>query len=315
MTEQHFAAIDLGTNSCRLVVADSLGHYVYNHSAATRLGEGMSKNNRFTDEAVARGLAVLKEFGEIIRNSHSRYRAVATAACRMATNGAEFVQRVKDECGVCLEVIDGVEEARLNMLGALANADKTKPYVLVYDIGGGSTEVTLANRDTTEIIYTVSIPWGARNASEHFGINDYNPQSAQAFEAEIVSYLQKFKEGCRYDNYAGQVSFVATSSTPLRLSAYINQRAEYNREAEDGSQMSKAQMDNAIAEIFKTTEPERAASRYVGEKRAPIFVSGCILLKTIYDNLQIPVLTASYKSAKDSIIMELIKEANHGTSD
>lgn len=315
MSEQYFAAIDLGTNSCRLVVSDSRGNYVYNQSAATRLGEGMSADNRFTPEAIARGLAVLREFGEIIRESGCRYRAVATAACRTADNGAEFVARVKSECGIELEVIDGVEEARLNLLGALTNADSSKPYVVVYDIGGGSTEVTLAETASGKIIHTVSIPWGARNASECFGINDFDKDKADKFRAVLVPLLEEFKRQSGYDKHRGQISFVATSSTPLRLSSYINKRREYNREAEDGSVMSRQQMDTALAEINRTTEAERAASVYIGVKRAPIFIAGSILLKTIYDNLEIDSLTASYKSAKDSIIMELINEARHGTSD
>jgi len=312
MSEQYFAAIDLGTNSCRLVVSDSKGNYVYNQSAATRLGEGMSLNNCFTPEAVERGISVLKEFGDIINSDNCRYRAVATAACRMATNGAEFVKRVKDECGVELEVIDGVEEARLNLLGAMANADSTKPYVLVYDIGGGSTEITLANNPEGKIIHTISIPWGARNSSEKFNINNYDKNNAERFVTEILNYVNDFKQKCNYNNYIDNISFLATSSTPLRLSSYINKRKEYNRENEDGSVMSLEQMNQAISEIFQTTEAQRASSHHIGVKRAPIFVAGCILLKTIYDSLQIKTLTASYKSAKDSIILELIKENKDG---
>jgi len=310
---KYYAAIDLGTNSCRLVIADEKGNYVYNQSAATRLGEGMSLNNCFTDAAINRGLSVLKDFGEVIAKSDCKYRAVATAACRIATNGADFVARVKKECGITLEVIDAHEEARLNLLGALSNADKSQPYVIVYDIGGGSTEITLAKRENAEIINTISIPWGARNASEHFQINDYNEQKVQSFIKEIEKYLQVFKQNCRYQEFQDKISYLATSSTPLRLSAYIHRRQEYKREAEDGQVMTRAQMDQALAEINQTTEKQRAASIYIGEKRAPIFIAGGVLLKTIYDDLQIDKLIASYKSAKDSIIMELIAEDNRGT--
>lgn len=314
MSEQYFAAIDLGTNSCRLAVADKYGNYVYNQSAATRLGEGMSINNCFTPEAIERGISILKEFGEIINHENCRYRAIATAACRMATNGMDFVKRVQTECGVNLEVIDGYEEARLNLIGAIANADKSKPYVFVCDIGGGSTELILAKTDTAEIIQTISIPWGARNASEYFNLNDYSEHHANIFIEEIMSYINKFKQNCNFDEYANQLSFIATSSTPLRLSAYINKRKEYDREAEDGSVMSKEQLDKAISEIFLTTEEERKNSKYIGLKRATIFVAGCVLLKTIYDNMKANYLIASFKSAKDSIIQELIEESKHGTS-
>lgn len=315
MSEKYYAAIDLGTNSCRLVVADKNGNYVYNQSAATRLGEGMSAHNCFTPEAYDRGIKVLKEFGEIIRDSHCKYRAVATAACRTAENGPAFVEQVKNECGINLEVIDGVEEARLNLIGALANADKEKPYVVVYDIGGGSTEVTLADSQTAKIIYTISIPWGARNASEKYNLNDYDEQKALTFRNDILNYVEIFKQKCDYEKYLGQISFVATSSTPLRLSSYINQRKDYDREREDGSVMSREQMDKAIAEINKTTEKERANMVHIGVKRAPIFIAGSVLLKTIYDALGAEQIIASYKSAKDSIIMELINEDQNGASD
>lgn len=315
MSETYYAAIDLGTNSCRLVVSDNTGHYVYNESVSTRLGEGMSNGNCFTPEAVARGLEALKEFGEIIHNSGCRYRAVATAACRMASNGPEFVRRVKEECGINLEVIDGHEEARLNLLGALANADESKPYVVVYDIGGGSTEITLARRSNAEIIHTISIPWGARNASEKFAINDYQEENAKKLRQEILNYTADFISAGHYADYKGQISFISLSSAPLRLSAYIHRRKEYNREAEDGSIMTREQMDNAIAELWRTTEQERAALPAVGVKRAPIFIAGTILLKTIYDSLDIDKLIVSDKSAKDSIILELIKEDKHGASE
>ena len=312
MSEQYYAAIDLGTNSCRMVISDSLGNYVYNQSAATRLGEGMSRHNCFTAEAIERGISTLKEFGEILRESNCKYRAVATAACRMASNGKEFVKRVKDECGIELEVIDGREEARLNLKGALANADKNKPYVVVYDIGGGSTEITLAENQTAKIIYTISVPWGARNASERYNLNDYDEQKALTFRKEILNYLSEFKQNCDFEKYKGQISFVATSSTPLRLSAYINHRKEYNREMEDGSIMVKEKMDKALQELNQTTEAERAASIFIGPKRAPIFIAGGILLKTIYDDLGVETLIASYKSAKDTIIRELIDEDKYG---
>ena len=315
MSEQYYAAIDLGTNSCRMIISDSLGNYVYNHSAATCLGKGMSKNNCFTPEAVERGIGVLKEFGEILKESHCRYRAIATAACRMAKNGTEFVQRVKKECGINLEIIDGREEARLNLLGAISNADKTKPYVIVYDIGGGSTEITLAKFSTAEIVTTISIPWGARNASEHFDINNYEETKAQNLKNEVLKYMAEFKQLSNYSKYQEQVSVIATSSTPLRLSAYINRRKEYNREREDGSVMSCEQLNEAIETLRKTTETERASSVYIGPKRAPIFIAGSILMKTIYEELQAKQIIASYKSAKDSIIIELMNEDKNGTSD
>lgn len=312
MSDKYYVAIDLGTNSCRMVIADDTGHFVYNQSAATRLGEGMSEGGCFTPEAFQRGLSVLKEFGDVLKDINCSYRAIATAACRTASNGKEFIEQVEKECGIRLEVIDGKEEARLNLLGAIENADKSKPYVAVYDIGGGSTEVSLANIQTEEIIHTISIPWGARNASEHFAINNYDEKAAQDLKEEILRYMNEFKQVSEYEKYQGKISFIATSSMPLRLSAYIHHRKEYNREREDGSVMSSEEMKQAFAEINKTTEDWRANSVYIGAKRAPIFVAGGILMQTINESLGVDKLTASYKSAKDRIIEELIRKDKQG---
>ena len=104
-----------------------------------------------------------------------KYRAIATASCRMASNGMEFVKRVAEISGIKIDVIDSKQEAYLNLKGALLNADKNAKYALVYDLGGGSTEITLATNETTpKILHTISIPWGARNSAEAFDLIEYN---------------------------------------------------------------------------------------------------------------------------------------------
>lgn len=162
MTKNVFAAIDLGTNSCRLLIADEKGRELYKDIVTTRLGEGMYPEMRFTEEAFERGLKCFRKFSEQMKKfGVTKYRAIATAGCRMASNGAAFVEKVRAETGIGIEVVDGYEEARLNLKGALINVKGKAPYVLVYDLGGGSTEITLAtNDDKPEILYTVSIPWG-----------------------------------------------------------------------------------------------------------------------------------------------------------
>ena len=180
MTQNVFAAIDLGTQSNRLLIADENGKEIYKNIIATRLGEGMYAQMKFTPEAIERGLSSFREFAEDMKKlGVTKYRAIATAACRMASNGAEFVAKVAEVSGIKLEVIDGYEEARLNLKGSLVNVKGREPYVLVYDLGGGSTEITLAaNEQNPKILYTVSIPWGARNASEAFDLAEYIPENA-----------------------------------------------------------------------------------------------------------------------------------------
>ena len=315
MTDKTFAAIDLGTNSCRLLIADENQNKVYSDTQNVRLGEGMHAQMRFTEQAMQRRYQTLQEFAQKIKEYNCvKVRAIATAACRMASNGAEFVKNIKNNCGIDLEVIDGKEEARLNLKGAIMNSLDKAPYVVVYDLGGGSTEITLATNDKEQkILYTISIPWGARNASEAFGLEEeYVAEKALELKEAVKAYCDDFVKNSNYLAYKDKCCFVATSSSPLRLSAWIHNRGEYVRENEDGQVLKREDMDKVIAQIYKMNREERGKSPYIGQKRASVFVAAAIIFQTIYEVLEIDELIASLKSAKDGIIAELTEENKNG---
>lgn len=310
MTQNVFAAIDLGTQSNRLLIADENGKELYKNIITTRLGEGMYAQMKFTPEAVERGINSFKKFAEDMKKfGVTKYRAIATAACRMASNGPDFVKAVEEISGIKLEVIDGYEEARLNLKGALVNAKGKAPYVLVYDLGGGSTEITLAtNEEDPKILHTVSIPWGARNASEAFDLAEYVPENADKLRKEVAGYVADFCEKSNLSAYKDKVCCVATSSTPLRLISWVENYGDYDRERADGIEEKIAGFDSVIAEINAMSREALAKSPYVGEKRSYIFQAATVIFKTIYDGLGVQKLTASLKSAKDGIIEELVEE-------
>ena len=310
MTQNVFAAIDLGTQSNRLLIADENGKELYKNIITTRLGEGMYAQMKFTPEAMERGINSFKEFSdEMKKYCVTKYRAIATAACRTASNGPDFVKAVEEISGIKLEVIDGYEEARLNLKGALVNAKGKAPYVLVYDLGGGSTEITLAtNEEDPKILHTVSIPWGARNASEAFDLAEYVPENADKLRKEVAGYVADFCEKSNLSAYKDKVCCVATSSTPLRLISWVENYGDYDRERADGIEEKIAGFDSVIAEINAMSREALAKSPYVGEKRSYIFQAATIIFKTIYDGLGVQKLTASLKSAKDGIIEELVEE-------
>lgn len=310
MTQNVFAAIDLGTQSNRLLIADENGKELYKNIITTRLGEGMYAQMKFTPEAMERGINSFKEFSdEMKKYCVTKYRAIATAACRMASNGPDFVKAVEEISGIKLEVIDGYEEARLNLKGALVNAKGKAPYVLVYDLGGGSTEITLAtNEEDPKILHTVSIPWGARNASEAFDLAEYVSENADKLRKEVAGYVADFCEKSNLSAYKDKVCCVATSSTPLRLISWVENYGDYDRERADGIEEKIAGFDSVIAEINAMSREALAKSPYVGEKRSYIFQAATIIFKTIYDGLGVQKLTASLKSAKDGIIEELVEE-------
>lgn len=315
MTKDVFAAIDLGTNSCRLLIADETGKELYKDIVTTRLGEGMYAEMKFTDEAFARGLKCFRKFSEQMKKfGVTKYRAIATASCRMASNGSEFITQVKENSGINIEVIDGYEEARLNLKGALMNVKGKAPYVLIYDLGGGSTEITLATNDENpKILHTISISWGARNASEAFSLVEYEQKNAHKLQEEVKKQVENFCLNCKLDEYKGKFCCVATSSTPLRLASWINQYGEYDRERADGQEVSTADMDAVIAEINEMPRAKLAESPYIGEKRSFIFQAASVIFKTIYDGLGVEKITASLKSAKDGIIDEMVEK--HGKID
>ena len=153
MNEKCYAAIDLGTNSCRLLICDETGKELCKYTTSPRLGEGLQKEMKFTPEAVDRGIKCFFDYRQIMdKYNIVKCRAIATAGCRMAKNGADFIKRVFDESRIKLEVIDGYEEARLNLKGALIHVQGKTPYVVLYDLGGGSTEITLATNTQNQQI-------------------------------------------------------------------------------------------------------------------------------------------------------------------
>lgn len=314
MAKRNLAAIDLGTNSCRLMIADAQGKELFATSIATKLGEGMYAKMRFTDAAVERGLNAFAEYAEIMKQYNvGKYRAIATASCRMAGNGADFVKKVEQNCGIKIDVIDGGEEALLNLKGAVLNAPKTAEYVVVYDLGGGSTEITLAKlKPELEIVHTVSVPWGARNSAEAFGLAEYNEANAQKLATETAGYVADFNKKSELEKYADKACLIATSSTPLRLVSMAKKWGEHNRNRADGVQITTKELDKQISEVWKMSVAEKENSPYIGKDRAAIFNAGCVIFKTIYDNLKFDNLTASLKSARHAIIEELV---NNGKTD
>ncbi len=318
MTETNYAAIDLGTNSCRLLICDKNGKEICKETSATRLGEGLHATGRFSSQAVERGIQCFFEYRQLMdKHNVGKIRAIATAACRMAANSDEFLNKVWNESRINVEIIDGFEEARLNLKGALSHVCNKSKYVVLYDLGGGSTEITLATNTTNpHILHTISIPWGARNASEAFNLIEYNSEHADRLRQDIGARTENFVKKSYLDTYRNDVCFVATSSTPLRLISMIEDFGAYDRDRADGLTMDRASMDAAIDKILHSTRAEMADNPYIGDKRSYIFIAACIIFKTIYEKLGVDKITASLKSAKDGIIAELIEKdiANEKTN-
>ncbi|MBR2034232.1 MAG: hypothetical protein IKA03_06150 [Alphaproteobacteria bacterium] len=310
MTDDCYAAIDLGTNSCRLLICNKDGNEVCKETVATKLGEGLYKSGLFTPQAIERGVKCFFEYRQLIdKYNVKKIRAVATASCRMAANSDEFIKKVWDEARIQIEVIDGFEEARLNLKGALSHVCGKTKYVVLYDLGGGSTEITLAtNTENPHILHTISIPWGARNASEAFNLVEYNEENANRLRQDIGARTESFVKKSYLETYLDDVCFVATSSTPLRLASMIEDFGVYDRDRADGVVMDREALDKAIDSVLRSSRADMADNPYIGDKRSYIFIAAAIIFQTIYERLGVDKITASLKSAKDGIVAELIEK-------
>ncbi len=308
MGKKNLAAIDLGTNSCRLRITDNKGNLLYMTSENTKLGEGMQRNGAFTEDAIKRGVDCFVAYSEVMKSyGVEHYRAIATAACRTAVNGAEFVSLVKEKSGINIDVIGAREEAILNLRGASINVPKSAKYILVYDLGGGSTEITLARNDAElTVLHTVSIPWGARNATEKFALTEYEAEKADCLRAEIAGYVNEFCRISQFDKYRDDCCCVATSSTPLRLLTLLEgDDIVYDKYKADGKSAATKDIDTLIDRIYTMKVADMAKNNSIGINRAPIFTAACVIFRTIYQGLEIKELTASLKGALDAIIQDL----------
>lgn len=310
MEQKNLAAIDLGTNSCRLRITDPKGNLLYREADTIKLGEGLYESGNFSQASIQRGVDCLVHFAELMKDYQvGHYRAVATASCRKAQNSASFIQMVKELSGISLEVISAEEEALLNLKGAMLNVPQSAEYILLYDLGGGSTEIILAkNGKEPKEIYTLSVPWGARTASEAFDLIEYDAERAKKLHDEIKKHVEEFLVNSEFLMYLPKCFCVATSSTPLRLLSMINKTGSYNKDFADGMSAPTAQIDKQIAETLNMNLEQLMESPYIGENRAPIFVAACIIFQTVYQVLQIKNLTASLKGAQEAIIEELIQK-------
>lgn len=309
--KKNVACIDLGSNSCRMRIADINGKILYKDSKPTKLGEGLFETGRLGKDSFKRSLEAFTEFaGQMKKYDVCKYRAVATEACRQASNSKEFCTEIKEKTGIFLEIIPPLEEARLNLKGAIEHA-KSFDYAVVYDLGGASTEITLAkNTKQIEIIHTISIPWGARNGSEAYDLQEYDGQNALRLENDIKKYVEGFIKASDLEKYRDKCCLIAISSTPLRLCSMIKQQEKYEREQNDGEVMKATDIDHVVKQVCEMTLEERAKSPYIGENRAPVFVAAAIIFKSIYRTLNFENVIVSFKGAQDAMIEELCDGKN-----
>ncbi|MEP6444499.1 MAG: hypothetical protein ABJ034_06370, partial [Hyphomicrobiales bacterium] len=223
-----YAALDLGTNNCRLLVAVPNGpafRVVDAFSRIVRLGEGIAHTGKLSDEAMDRAVDALKVCAGKLKNRNiKRFRLIATEACRVAENGEAFINRVREEAGLELEIVDRETEARLAVAGCSSLVDRSADGAILFDIGGGSSELVWLDLksgkrrggDLSKLIRTwTSLPVGVVNISERHGGVRVTPESFEGMVHEVMGMLDDFPEADALSQMVseGRVHMLGTSGT------------------------------------------------------------------------------------------------------
>ena len=326
-SRQSYAAIDLGTNNCRLLIARPSGEnfaVVDAFSRVVRLGEGLAQTGRLSDTAMDRALGALHICADKLRRRNVHLaRSVATEACRQAANGAEFIDRVKQETGIALDVITAGEEARLAVLGCHILLEAGDGPAMIFDIGGGSTELVLIESTDTvpRILDWQSVPWGVVSLTETFG-----PETGERTE-RLARYAgmrervsQSFAEFADRVLRAGKLAetgstrrLLGTSGTVTTLASLHLDLPQYDRRAVDGLIVPAGAMRAISARLSAMSLAERQELPCIGRERADLVVAGCAILEAILDLWPAAQLGVADRGIREGILRSLI--AANGAGD
>ena len=315
-----YAALDLGTNNCRLLVARRAAdaapgapfRVIDAFSRIVRLGEGLAASGMLSEAAMARTLEALKICAEKIAvHRVAGARSIATEACRRAGNCAEFMARVASETGIALEIITAEEEARLVVAGCAALLDPYKPYALVFDIGGGSTElVWLKIADgAARIIDSLSLPHGVVTLSDRYGGRDVSETTYAAMVAEIGAALRAIEErhGIAPRIAAGEVQMLGSSGTVTTLAAVHLNLRHYSRRRVDGVVLRFDDLRRASRLLARQSHDERASNPCIGTERADLVLAGCAILEAICRLWPVGRLRVADRGIREGILLGLVQ--------
>ena len=313
-----YGALDLGTNNCRLLIATPTNHgfsVVDAFSRIVRLGEKLAQTGRLSDEAMGRTIDALRVCANKLRwRNVEKVRLVATEACRMAANGPDFIARVRQETGLALEIIDRETEAGLAAVGAEPLVDRQAETALVFDIGGGSTEVLWMRRagQRFETVAWTSLAAGVVTISEQFGGGvDVTPQSFEAMRAYLRPMLQEF--AARVTAANGGLPpipshLLGTSGTVTTIAGVQLGLQRYDRSRVDGCWLNSADIGAVTHRLLHATYEQRAANPCIGRERADLVLAGCAILEEIRLAFPAERIRVADRGLREGILTLLMKQ-------
>lgn len=308
------AALDLGTNNCRLLIARRRGegfHVVDAFSRIVRLGEGIAATGRLSEPAIERTLAALRVCAQKLARSGTRNgRYVATEACRRAANCGAFLDRVQRETGIAIEIISSGEEARLVVAGCAPLLDRAVPHALVFDIGGGSTELVWlalgAGPDPALLGYR-SVPHGVVTLADRYGGRAVTQGIYEAMVSEVAEALAPFEAEHRIGPLVarGHVELLGSSGTVTTLAGVHLDLPRYNRAAVDGLSMAFGEIEKVSRSLAAMSYEQRVAHPCIGHDRADLVISGCAILEAICATWPIGRLRVADRGIREGVLTGL----------
>ena len=299
------AAVDQGTNSIRLLVAEPLEDGGYGELARdmviTRLGRGVDVTGRLEPEAVARTVEVLARYCRRARALHAwRIRVAATAAVREAADPSDYAAAVREHAGGELEVIDGEREAGLSFLGATWRLAEPGPY-LVLDVGGGSTELVVGE-EAPEAAASLRIG-SVRLTERHVRTDPPSPEDLAGIEADAEDALAEAERAVPVGRAR---TLVAVAGTATTLQALALGLPFYDPEAIHRSWLSREDAERVLLDLARMTTPERAALPVMAKGRADVIVAGGVILVTVMRRFGFDRALVSETDILDGLVIEML---------
>lgn len=310
-----YAALDLGTNNCRLLIArpEAEGFRVLDSFSRTvRLGEGLMQTGELSEAAIGRAIEAIKVCAVKMRKRGvTSARAIATEACRHARNGPAFIKRVAAETGLHFDIIPPLEEARLAARGVTPLLDRRDAGALVFDIGGGSTElIWLDLRDRAReprIIAWGSMPLGVVTLAELFSDQLDDPGVFAKMVTEVKARLQAV-EGLSPPGAhpAGPFHMLGTSGTVTTIAGIHLKLDRYERAKVDGTWLTRAEALTVANQISAMDRASRSAQPCIGQERAELVIPGLAIFLAIFELWPAPRLRVADRGLREGMLLALM---------
>ena len=314
-SRETYAAIDLGTNNCRLLIVEPQGNsfkVIDSFSRIVRLGEGLESSNKLSADAMQRTIDALRVCATKIRRHRVRWmRCVATEACRRAENGQAFINQIEKSTRLRFEIIDGKDEAELAAIGCGALFDRQFPHAIVFDIGGGSTEITCLSlkKGRYELQDMISLPLGVVRLSEKYDGKNMSQEIYTQIRDEAEKTIRSFAEKQTFhaDNL-NDIQLIGTSGTVTTLAAIHKGLKKYNRNIVDGTVMKRGEVVAVIQSLMNMSHEERQNNNCIGKERADLVLSGCAVLEAIIRAWPLENVKIADRGIREGILLRLIRK-------